>query len=79
MSEASLVNAALVLKASTVRSRWMSVPASLAGTVPSAGTMSTALFVNASLALMESCVITTSLNVLRGGALSFLFLMHCIF
>lgn len=78
MSEASLVNAGRVLKASTVRLRWMSVPASLVGTVPYARTMSIALFVNASLALMESCVITTSLNVLRGGPPSILFVMHCI-
>lgn len=69
--EASLVNAALDLKACTARLRRMSVPASPAGTVPSARTMSTALSVNASQALMESFVTTTSLNVPRGGAHQF--------
>lgn len=72
--EASLVNAALDLKASIVRSRRMSVPANPAGTVPSAGTMSTALSVNAGQALMESFVTTTSLNVPRGGTQSFQFI-----
>lgn len=44
------------------------MPASPAGTVPCAGTTSTALSASAKLALMESCVRLTSLNALTGEA-----------